>query len=73
MGKGRDLAAQEAPEHAQLLNDMMDQLLVALVKRCPDRKMVMPISELDDTGGVVLMLRLSDDNKNFIFEVKDKQ
>ena len=33
MGKGIDLARAAAPEHAAMLDDFKDQLLIALVKR----------------------------------------
>ena len=51
MGKGIDLARAAAPEHAAMLDDFKDQLLIVLVKRlAKDGVLEVPVAEVDDTG-----------------------
>lgn len=71
MGQGIDLARPHAPEHAAVLDDFKDQLLIALVRRLARRGTIsIPISEVDDTGGV--MLAFSVKNGCFNFELRKK-
>ena len=71
MGKGIDLARAEAPEHAAVLDDFKDQLLIVLLKRLGG-KVSIPLAEVDDTGQDTALFRI-DDNKIFHFEIKRKQ
>lgn len=70
MGLGIDLARQEAPELAAVLDDLKDQLLIAFVKRMGGT-VIMPVEEVDSTGSVVMMMHV-DDGK-FYFETVSKQ
>lgn len=49
MGKGIDMAREHAPEHAAVLDDLKDQLLIVLLKRLGGNVSI-PIAEVDDTG-----------------------
>lgn len=69
MGKGIDLARLEAPEHAAILDDFKDQLIIAMIRRL-GTKVSIPITEIDETGGYLLALSI---NKGmFNFELKKK-
>ena len=71
MGKGIDIAKEifGASEHAALLDDLKDQLLIVFLKRLGG-KLECPISEVDDTGGDMLSLRVADGK--FYFEIERK-
>ncbi len=71
MGSGIDAARSVAPEHAALMENFRDQLLIALVRRAAGGKVSIPVSEVDDTGGVVLLLSVTD--RTFHLEVRKKQ
>lgn len=71
MGKGTDLAREHAPEHAQLIDDFKEQLLIVLLNRLGG-DVTIPISEVDGTGQFVVLLHLSDKNE-FVFHVQRKQ
>ncbi len=74
MGKGTDLAGEQAPEHAQLIDDFKDQLLLCLVNRLAklteDGVVKVPLSEVDNTGGLVMSMSVHD--KAFNFKVSGK-
>lgn len=71
MGKGIDAArAAGAAEHAALLDDLKDQLLIVFLKRLGG-KVSIPVAEVDDTGND--MLALSFVNGYFNFEARKKQ
>lgn len=76
MGKGIDMARAEAPLHAELLDDFKDQLLLALVRRLGGNVSI-PVSEVDQTGGFVLAMRIADiedaTKRAFVFELRKKQ
>lgn len=59
MGKGIDLARSGAPEHAAVLDDFKDQLLIVLVKRLGG-KVSLPVTEVDDTGRNTLSFNIVD-------------
>lgn len=69
MGKGIDLARDSAPEHAAVLDDFKDQLLIVFLKRLGG-KVSIPLAEVDDTGGDMLAFRV--DNGVFHFETGKK-
>ena len=71
MGKGIDAVRDLAPEHAALIDDMKDQLLIAFLKRLGGG-VVMPIAELDDTGGDLFAFRIDYEKRNFHFELRKK-
>jgi hypothetical protein len=70
MGKGTDLARQDAPEHAQVMDDFKDQLLIALLNRLGPT-VTIPVSEVDDTGKYIVAFSVNDGVFNF--EVRKKQ
>lgn len=74
MGKGIDAARTDAPEHAALLDDFKDQLLLVLMKRLVGRDGVLeiPVAEVDDTGGDLLAFSVDPDTKVFHFELRRK-
>lgn len=69
MGKGIDAARLDAPEHAALIDDLKDQLLIAFLKRLGGR-VAMPVAEVDATGGYTLSLNIVDGAFNFVLERK---
>ncbi len=76
MGQGIDLAKAENPKGAKLLDDMKDQLLIALIKRAGN-KITVPVSEVDDTYQDILYMGVEENNAmkgapTFIFEVRKK-
>ena len=70
MGKGIDAAREDAPEHTALLDDMKDQLLIVFVRRLGG-KVSIPVSEIDDTGGHVGLMSVTDGVFNFEVKKKD--
>lgn len=70
MGKGIDLARSDAPEHAAVMDDFKDQLLIVFLKRLGG-KVSIPLAEVDDTGQDTLAFRI-DENKVFHFETRRK-
>lgn len=69
MGKGIDLARQDNPRHAAVMDDLKDQLLIVFLKRLGG-KVSIPLMEVDDTGMDMLAFRI--ENKMFHFEIKKK-
>jgi hypothetical protein len=59
MGKGIELARQDAPMHAAVLDDLKDQLLLVLMKRLGG-SVDIPVSEVDDTGNDTLSFAIND-------------
>ncbi len=70
MGKGIDLARSNSPEHAAVLDDFKDQLLIVFLKRLGGTVDI-PVAEVDDTGQD--MLAFSVNNGVFHFETRKKQ
>lgn len=70
MGRGIDLAREHAPEHAQVIDDFKDQLLIVLLKRLGG-KISIPVAEVDDTRRDVAVFHV--ENDAFQFEVRKKQ
>ena len=70
MGKGIDLARDDAPFHASVLDDFKDQLLIVFLKRLGGQVSI-PITEVDDTGGDTLAFSVND--WVFHFETRKKQ
>jgi hypothetical protein len=57
MGSGIRLANADNPELAKALEDMQDQVVIALVRRLGG-KVRLPVREVDDTGRYLLELEL---------------
>jgi len=70
MGKGIDLARSDAPEHAAMMDDLKDQLLIVFLRRLGGTVSI-PVVEMDDTGQLMLAFRI-DENKIFHFELRKK-
>jgi hypothetical protein len=77
MGKGIELARVEAPEHAAVMEEFRDQLLIAFLRRLGGQVEI-PVSEVDETGGFLLAMSLTDvytrsgTVKTFNFELRKK-
>lgn len=69
MGKGIDAARDTAPEHAAVLDDFKDQLLIVFLRRLGG-KISIPLTEVEDTGGCLLVFRVVDGV--FHFELRKK-
>jgi hypothetical protein len=59
MGKGIDIARADAPEHAAVLDDFKDQLLIVLLNRLGG-KVSIPVAEVDATGQFVGAFSVND-------------
>jgi hypothetical protein len=70
MGQGINLARVGAPEHAAILDNFKDQLLLVLIRKLGGNISI-PVSEVDDTGGCLLVMSVNDGVFNF--EVREKQ
>lgn len=70
MGKGIDAARVDAPEHAAVMDELKDQLLIVFLKRLGG-KVSIPVAEIDDTGGDLFGFRI-DENRVFHFEMRKK-
>lgn len=70
MGKGIEIARMDAPEHAELLDNFKDQLLIAMVVKAGG-KYEISVSEVDATGGWVLGFKVVDGK--FFFEARRKE
>jgi hypothetical protein len=70
MGKGTDAARADAPEHAALMDDLKDQLLIVFLRRLGG-KISIPVAEIDGTGGLLFLLSAEDGMFNF--ELRPKQ
>ena len=74
MGKGIEGArAAGAGLHADVLDDLKDQLIIVLIKRLADREgwVRIPVDELDDTGRDLLSFSVID--RVFNFQLSKKQ
>ena len=65
MGRGNDLAKQVSPEAANAVENMKDQLILALVRRLGGDIRV-PAAEIDDTAGIVLTMSVDDSGFRFV-------
>lgn len=71
MGVTIDLAKQQNQELGVLLENMRDELLLVFVQRLGG-KVVIPVSEVDKTKGVVMMMEVNTDERSFTFEIVRK-
>jgi hypothetical protein len=67
MGSGREMAREMDVQtggtglHAKVLEDMMDQLVIVLMKRLQKNgKVRIPVQEMDDTGQDILSFAVRD-------------
>lgn len=79
MGKGIEIARPGAPEHAAMMDDFKDQLLIALVRKIAAQsgdetsEVAVRVEQVDRTGEVILMMRVDQVEKVFYFQVARKQ
>jgi len=71
MGQGIDLAREQAPEHAQFIDNMKDQLIIVLINRLGGN-IDIPISEIDGTGDQLLSMSLDKHGNTFTFKTSKK-
>lgn len=69
--KGTDIARQFAPEHADMIEAMLQQLLIVLVKRAGGSVNI-DVSEIDGTGQDMLGFQILPDQRTFHFAVSKK-
>lgn len=60
-----------SPAHADAIDAMLKQLLIVLVNRLGG-SVVVPATEIDDTGRFVFAFKLDPDRREFTFEVGSK-
>lgn len=70
MGSGIDAVRMDAPEHAQVLDNFKDQLMLVLLQRLGGQVEI-PIAEVDATGSLICLMAVRDGS--FHFEVRQKQ
>ena len=71
MGRGVDLAkALGGEEHARLIEDMTEQLLIVLVNRLGG-KVSVPVAEIDGTGRFDLLMSLDPATRVFTFQARE--
>lgn len=70
MGKGIEAARLDAPEHAAVIDELKDQLIIVLMKRLGGSASI-PVAEVDDTGGDTLSFNIID--RVFHFKIGKKQ
>lgn len=68
---GIQLAAIDNPEHAAALDAMKEQLLLVMLQRLGGKAEI-PVSEIDNTGGLLMMMRLDPEKRVFHFEIRKK-
>ena len=71
VGKGTDLARGDAPEHARVIDELKEQLLIVFLKRLGGKASI-PVTEIDDTGNDLFAFRI-DADRVFHFELRRKQ
>ncbi len=73
MGRGIDMAAINAPEHAAALDDFKDQLLIVFLKRLKKYgdDLVFPVAETDDTSQDLCAFSIRDGAFHFDLRRKD--
>lgn len=72
MGQGIDLAREHAPEHAALMDNFKDQLLLVLIDRLGG-DLTIPVAEVDATGNMLLSMSLDPVKQEFHFVLGRKQ
>jgi hypothetical protein len=70
MGRGTDMAREQAPEHAALIDNLKEQLLIVFLKRLGGKASI-PVAEVDDTAQDMFAFNVRDGVFNF--EIRKKQ
>jgi hypothetical protein len=74
MGKGIDMARVNAPEHAALIDEFKDQLLIIFLKRLKQEygdSLVFTVAETDDTGQDLLAFKIVEGCFHFTLQKKE--
>ena len=71
MGLGTELASELAPEHASLIDNFKEQLLIAMVIKAGGTT-ELHVDDIDKTGGYVLNLVLDPETSIFKFTATKK-
>ena len=71
MGRGTDLAREISPEHAALIDDLKDQLLIVFLNRLGG-EIEVPVSEVDGTGEYTLSLSVDQKRRSVTFKTSKK-
>ena len=71
MGKGIDLGTP--PDLRDAMENLRDQVLVALVKRAGPDGITISIEEVDSTGDVTVSMSIDHDRRTFKFTAAKKQ
>lgn len=69
MGTGIEMARADAPEHAEIMENFKEQLLLAFLRKLGGRVSI-PVKEVDETGGYLLAFNIV--NGVFNFELRKK-
>jgi len=70
MGKGIEMAGVLAPEHAALIDQLKDELLIVFLKRLGGKADI-PVAEVDDTGLDMLAFSIVDGVFHFAIRRKE--
>lgn len=72
MGQGINMARDHAPEHAALIDNLKDQLLIVFLKRLRELgdDLRFPVAEVDNTGLDLLAFRI--EGSDFVFQLSRK-
>jgi hypothetical protein len=75
MGDGIKLAATLAPEHAAMIDNLKDQLLIVFLKRLAElgHSLTFPVGEIDDTSQDLLSFAVDPTTREFRFTLGRKQ
>jgi len=72
MGQGTDLAREDAPLHAAIIDNFKEQFLLVLLQRLGG-DVTIPVAEVDATGNLLLKMRLTEAGDAFQFVLERKQ
>ena len=71
MGLGINLARESAPEHAEAMDNLKEQLLLVLINRLGG-KIYVPVKEIDDARQFILYMSLDPESRVFSFDLQKK-
>jgi len=69
MGTGIDLLRSTNPEHAKVIDDLKDQLLIVFMKRLGG-DLKIPVAEVDDTAQDMMSMSINDGVFHFVVHKK---
>lgn len=68
MGKGIEQARALNPDHAQIMEDLRDQLLIVFLRRLGGA-VSMSVDEVDGTGGLALRVAMDPSRRRLHFDI----